>query len=134
MAWRRLAPVAAALLLAALAAAPAATAHERDGTTSTGDVDTYRTWPTTEPQYCPAIYTTWEVTLSLHEPVPGDRVLLSSQGTIDDVADAALATYDDSTVHVRVDHNGCPPPADVVGLTVSGDVGYDISWRSGVGY
>lgn len=122
-------------LAAALALAPAAAADGgASGTTSTGDVDAYGTYPSTETMRCPAIYTTWDVTLTLGEPVPGDRVLLSAEGTILDVADAAVATYEDPEVSVRVDGDGCTPPTQVTGLTVGGDLGYEISWRYGVGY
>lgn len=122
-------------LATVLALAPAAAADGgASGTTSTGDVDTYATHPSTEEIHCPAIYTTWEITLALEAPWPGDRVLLSAEGIILDIADAAVATYQDPTVSVRVDHDGCAPPTQVTGLTVSRDLGYEMSWRYGVGY
>lgn len=129
MIGRRALPIAALALVAMLALAGTAAADHAEpaGRTSTGDVDTYQAAYYTTAPACPSIYTTWEVELTLLHPFPGDRVLLSSQGTVVRAAGAAVATYEDPTATLRVDWGGCPPPTEVVGLTVDGDRGYTIS-------
>lgn len=123
MAWRRNALTVAALA-ALLAAAGLAAAHhgEADGWTSTGDVDTYGAWSRTSPQLaCTQDIYQANVTLQLLHPAPGDRVLVSGQKT---TADAALATWEDPTVTISYTSGGCGGVVEVVGLTVSGDLGY----------
>lgn len=132
---RKLPTLVCVAIVVSLTIAPTAAADTtQEGTTSTGDVDNYGRWVATGAYACPAIYTTWQVTLTLDDPLPGDRVLLESQGTLDDAADAAVATYDEPAVDVVVDGGGCIPPTDVVGLTVSGDLGYEVAFAMGHGH
>lgn len=132
MAWRHVGLLAGALALAALALAPGAAAdHPRGahGTTSTGDVDTYGVWPYTERIDCTLDVHPWEVRLTLLDPAPGDRVLVSAQdhGFLRP-AGAAVATYGEPTASFVIDGGGCIPFTEVVGLTVSGDLGYEVTW------
>lgn len=127
MAWRHLILVAALVLVGALAAAGSAAADHAapDGWTSTGDVDTYGVWTSTHvgALACPQVAYEANVTLTLLHPAPGDRVLLSGQKT---TADAAVATWDDPVANVQYASGGCGGYLEVVGLTVSGDLGYTL--------
>jgi hypothetical protein len=128
-AWRRQL-IAAAVPAALLAAAGTAVAdhdhEERDGTTSTGDVDVYGPWTRTEGPslVCPTVPYEAEAPLELLHPEPVDRLLLSGHKT---TADGAVATWDDPTVTTGYESSGCGGFAEVVGLTVSGDLGYNLT-------
>jgi hypothetical protein len=132
MDWRRTGLLIAALVAVTLAAAPSAAAETEQGTTSTGDVDTYNLWGAEQADRCAfvAALIHHSVELTLHDTAPGDRVALSAQqDTIP--ADAAVATHEDPTVSVTVTGNDCDPPIEVAGLTVSGDLDYTVSRDNG---
>lgn len=132
MAWRRIGIVVTMAALVAVALAPGAAAGHASGehgATSTGDVDTYGVWPYTGDVVCTLDLHPWEVRLTLVNPTPGDRVLVSAQEPIlPRAAGAAVATYDEPTVTFVVDGGGCIPFTEVVGLTVSGDLAYEVAW------
>lgn len=121
------------VLVALLSAAPGVAADgepEAHGTTSTGDVDTYGVWPYSSgvrPCSFEAVLVDWEIQLTLQAPLPGDRVLLTSQGQFGPAA-ADVATYGNPTITVSPTSGGCLPPVEVTGLTVSGDLGYTLFW------
>lgn len=123
---------AAAALLLVVALAPAAQAGGSPGTTSTGDVDTYNAWSYTDPgRACTQDIHPWQVTFFTFDLDIGDRILVSAQDHgVPTPADAALVTYANPTVTLTVDGGGCAPPVEVVGLTVSGDASYIVSWEA----
>lgn len=128
---RRLAATLVALA-AVLAIAGTATASHKEptGTTSTGDVDIYNLWPYTTGMSgvaCPSIAYQAEVTLELLHPTIGDRVSISGQHT---TADAAVATWEDPVVTLTYQSGRCGGAVEVVGLTVSGDLPYNVTGRS----
>ncbi len=117
----------ACLLLAALTLPTAAAGHaEPTGWTTTGDVDAYNTWTRTHPSHwvCTADIRIEHVTLELLHAEPGDRVLLSAEHY---TANATVATYDDPVVTVTVTSGGCGPAIQVTGLTVNGDLAYELT-------
>lgn len=131
-AWRQIGWAAAVLALAAVALAQGAAAGHpsgEHGATSTGDVDTYGIWPHTESVACTADIHPWEVRLTLLDPTPGDRVLVTAQdGGLPQPAGAAVATFQEPTATFVIDGGGCIPFTEVVGLTVSGDLAYEVAW------
>lgn len=148
-----------ASLAAALALVPGAGAATGSGTSSTGDVDTWgldQFVPDTSPpncaawvgrvciaQYCPAIIGWRQVTLTLQDPSPVDRVALvvydaglggpAFQDLLQGdafVTNADVATYDDPVAEVWAQVGGCDwkNTAAVVGLVVDGEVAYTITY------